>query len=101
MKTRHLVILLVDDDEIDTVFLKSAVQKSGTGHSVYSAATAFEAMSYLKGDSAYADRRKFPFPDLIMLDLKMPVMDGFEFLRWLRKHRDCSAVPTVVFSSSP
>src|SRR6185436_8265559 len=61
-----------------------------------------EAIRYLKGEGKCVDREKYPLPNVILLDLKMPGMNGFEFLKWLRTespdhHR---LLPVIVMSSS-
>jgi CheY-like chemotaxis protein len=59
-----------------------------------------EAIQYLCGSGKYSERNNFPFPTVILSDLKMPRMNGFELLRWVRKHPECSVIPTILFSSS-
>jgi CheY-like chemotaxis protein len=59
-----------------------------------------EAIDYLRGVDDYADRERFPLPVLILMDLKMPRVDGFEFLAWLRREPGLKIIPVVVFSSS-
>ena len=59
-----------------------------------------QAVRYLQGEAPYADRAVSPFPHVIFTDLKMPLMDGFEVLHWLRSHPKCSLLPTMVFSAS-
>ena len=100
MKTGRLIILLVEDEENDVLFVQQATKKGNAGHIVHSVHHAEEAIHYLRGEGKYADRNKFPLPNVILTDLKMPRMNGFEFLRWLRSHPECSIIPTIVFSSS-
>lgn len=59
-------------------------------------------MHYLEGKGEYADRTKYPLPDVILLDLKMPRISGFEFLEWLRRKApgELHLIPVVVLSSS-
>src|SRR5262245_26034988 len=59
-----------------------------------------EAIKYLRGEGMYADRETYPFPTVILSDLKMPRMSGFELLRWVREHPECSVIPTLLFTSS-
>jgi len=61
-----------------------------------------EAMRYLKGDCEYADRKKFPVPDIILLDLKLPRFSGFDFLEWLHNEApgDLAVLPVIVLSAS-
>jgi DNA-binding response OmpR family regulator len=52
------------------------------------------------GRGAFADRGKYPLPDVVITDLKMPGMSGFQFLEWLNRHQEFRVVPTIVMSSS-
>jgi CheY-like chemotaxis protein len=57
-------------------------------------------MAYLSGLGQYADRFRFPLPSLILLDLKMPRLTGFEILKWIRTHRTLGELPVLVLSGS-
>src|SRR3954469_21810445 len=59
-----------------------------------------EALAYLKAEDPYSDRQQYPFPRLLLLDIKMPILNGFEVLKWIRSHSECSVVPIVMMSSS-
>ena len=59
-----------------------------------------EVIEYLRGAGDFANRRAFPMPDLILLDLKMHLMSGLEVLDWRRKHPECASIPTVMLSGS-
>jgi len=94
------VFILVAEDQPDDAFLFEHTF-AGLGIVDYYIATGGpEAISYLEGSGQFADRRTFPVPDCVLLDLKMPHVSGFEILEWLRSHDDYRLVPTVVFSSS-
>src|SRR4051794_4173211 len=58
------------------------------------------AIQYLSGIEDYADREKYPLPDFIFLDLKMPIMNGFDVLNWIREQPSFE-IPVAVLSSSP
>ena len=60
-----------------------------------------EATNYLEGVGIYSDRHKYPFPGLLLLDLKMPKMSGFEVLAWLQGRSQFNNLPRVVLSGSP
>jgi CheY-like chemotaxis protein len=66
---------------------------------VYWVGDGTEAMAYLEGDGKFNDRAEHPLPDLIVLDLKLPRMGGFDFLRWL-KERPALSQPVLVFTVS-
>jgi DNA-binding response OmpR family regulator len=57
-------------------------------------------IAYLRGDDKYADRRRYPLPGLLLLDLKMPRKNGFEVLQWLREQPEFAQLQVVVLSSS-
>ena len=79
------LVLVADDSENDRELLKKAVQKVGGRLRVIGeVSNGSDVIAYLKGHQHYKDREKFPLPDLLLLDLKMPLKDGFEVLTWLR-----------------
>jgi len=93
------VILAVDDDENDVFFLRRAFAKVGLLHTIIHVSDGQKALEYLRGDGVYADRQVNPFPDLLLLDLKMPRTDGFDVLANLRSIPELD-LPVVVFSTS-
>ena len=93
-------ILLIEDSEDDAYLLEQALRRENIRSSMCRVSNGREAILYLEGRENYADRKTCPFPDIIFTDLKMPGMDGFEFLLWLRSHPRCSILPAMVFSSS-
>jgi len=93
-------ILIVDDDENDIFFAKRAFTEINVHCTFQVLKNGQEAVDYLSGQGPYADRQKFPLPMMILMDLKMPVMDGFQVLEWLRSRPGIKVIPTLVFSSS-
>jgi CheY-like chemotaxis protein len=59
-----------------------------------------EVMAYLSGDVPYADRSLYPLPRLVILDLDMPRMTGFDVLAWLKTRPDLRHLPAIVLSGS-
>jgi len=59
-----------------------------------------EAIAYIDGQRQYGDRNTYPFPEVVILDLKMPRLNGFEVLEWLQSHPELQTIPTLVWSSS-
>ena len=100
MKPPKAVILVAEDDPNDSLLFERAVRKTGFNAVLQVARNGEEAISYLKGDDPYGDRSEHPLPGLIFTDLKMPRVNGFELLEWLKKHEVCRRVPTLVLSSS-
>ena len=95
---RHL--LLVEDDENDVWFLKRAFAEAEIDNPVQVARDGEEAIAYLDGRGAFADRRQYPLPYLMILDLKMPRKTGLDVLAWLRLQDVLHSLPVIVFSSS-
>lgn len=92
-------VLSVEDSENDRILLKNAFRR--IHHLRLSACVndGAEAVAYLEGEGQFADREKFPFPDLMLIDIKMPVMNGFELLRWM-KHQCWGKKPAIVLLTS-
>jgi CheY-like chemotaxis protein len=93
-------VLYVEDSADDFVLLKLASRKCGTPFSLQHAEDGDQAIGYLSGTGTYSNREEHPFPDLVLLDLKMPRLDGFEVLQWIRANPDTKSVPVVVLAGS-
>jgi DNA-binding response OmpR family regulator len=98
--SKPLLILHVEDDENDAILFQKACERAGLPALIRRLDAADEAKSYLLGQGVYADRTLYPLPQIIVLDLKMPRMDGFEFLKWIRNSEEFSGMPVLVFTAS-
>jgi len=91
-------VLVADDDENDVFLLRRAFQKAGLPHTLIHVRDGQEAINYLSGKTSQnGEHAKLK---LFLLDLKMPLVDGFDVLLWLRTHPEPICLPVVVFSSS-
>jgi CheY-like chemotaxis protein len=77
------VILLAEDEPDDALQTQNTLRSAGVLNPVVLVADGDEAIEYLKGEGRFSDRQKFPFPGILLLDLKMPRVDGFRVLSWL------------------
>ncbi len=94
-------VLLAEDNPNDVLLVQRALEETKALNPLQVVGNGAQAIQYLAGDGAFADRTAFPFPVLFLLDLKMPVMDGLEVLRWLHEHPDIPRkLPVVVLSST-
>ncbi len=93
-------VLLVEDDGNDVLLTTLAVRKILPSLPVKIVVNGEEAISYLRGDGIYADRKKYPLPGLVLLDLHMPRKTGFEVMEWIRQEAAFQQLPVIVFSSS-
>jgi len=94
-------ILVAEDDSADAFFLKRAFSKVGVPTSLHFVRDGQEVLDYLFGEGQFADRQAYPGPDLLLLDLKMPRVDGFQVLDWVRRQPRLKRLPVIIFSSSP
>jgi CheY-like chemotaxis protein len=93
-------MLQVEDDENDRTLLKFAHERAQVPINIVAVEDGEEAISYLTGEGAYSDFVSCPPPALVLLDLKMPLRDGFEVLEWIRKQERFRELPVIVMSSS-
>jgi DNA-binding response OmpR family regulator len=77
-----------------------ALKRAGLKLPIISVPGGREAMAYLSGDPPYADRNRYPLPSILLLDIKMPPIDGFEVLRWLRHNSKFERIPVVILTGS-
>jgi len=94
------VILLAEDDENDVFLMRRAFKKAGVTNQLLVVRNGKEAIDYLSGQPPFANPATNPRPGLLMLDLKMPLLNGFDVLLWLQKQPNLSQIPVLVFSSS-
>ncbi len=98
--TEGSAILLVEDNDDDVFLMKHALTSAGVANPVYVVEDGAAAVDYLSGTGPYQDRKKFPLPAIVFLDLKLPLMSGHEVLAWIRGQRQLEGLLVVVLTSS-
>lgn len=94
-------ILAAEDEETDRFILNLAFERAKLPGPLMTVNDGGECVDYLSGVGSFADRALHPLPALLLLDLKMPRMHGFEVLQWLATRPELKDLPAVVLSSSP
>lgn len=91
-------ILLIDDSEGEALFVQQMLKQAGLDDPILWLSDAESAMAYFNGEGKFADRRRYCLPEVVLLDLKMPKVDGYQFLRWLRAQGELTGVIIVVLT---
>src|SRR2546423_7711665 len=93
-------ILLAEDNPDDVLLAQIAFERAGLTPQLVVVSNGDEAIRYLQGEAPYTDRSRFPFPNLLLLDLDMPKKTGFEVLSWLRRRPGVSHLPVVILADT-
>ena len=93
-------ILIAEDDPLDVFLLRRAFTRADCKAPLYFVNNGPEAIDFLGGNGPFQDRSRFPFPKRLLLDLKMPLLDGLEVLEWLHGRDERQKLRVVVLSGS-
>lgn len=93
-------ILLAKDNETDVLLLRRAIRIAGVKAELQVVRDGQEAVDYLSGRNSFADRSRHPLPKLMLLDLQMPRLNGFDVLKILRNDLQFTHLPVIVLTNS-
>ena len=93
-------ILLVDDSKNDILMLRNAFGKAEFDVPLQEACNGEQAIAYLNGEGSYSDRNQYPLPSVMLLDLNMPMKDGFDVLGWVRTQPAFKRLSVIVLTAS-
>ena len=96
----HATVLLAEDDPDDVLLTQIAFEKARLANPLQVVRDGEEAIAYISGEGKYADRDRYPIPILVLLDLKMPKVNGFQVLEWLKNHPELGHLPVAIMTSS-
>ncbi|RJP93697.1 MAG: response regulator [Desulfobacteraceae bacterium] len=98
--TRPASILLVEDNPMDVELIIDAFKEARLTNKIQVARNGNEALGFLFGEGKYTDRNQYPLPDIVLLDLKMPGIDGHEVLRKIKTTEILKRLPVIILTSS-
>jgi len=93
-------VMLVEDSEDDMALMDHAIKVAGVDNPMIELRNGVEAIEYLSGSGEYGNRQRHPIPCLVITDLSMPKMDGFDLLKWMAGQPELKSIPRIVVSSS-
>ena len=100
MAAEARTILAVEDNDDDQFLLREAWKKAGLANPLEIVADGELACDYLSGEGRYADRSRYPFPVMLLLDIKLPGKTGLEVLTWIRGQERFKTLPVIMLTAS-
>ncbi len=100
MKKTNPTILIADDDGNDLMFIQRAFRAVGATSQIQTVDGGVEAIAYLNGEGKYSDRSLFAYPDFLITDLKMPEVNGFGVLEYIKRNSKAPVILAVMLSGS-
>src|ERR1700743_1440375 len=99
--TASCILLLIEDNPDDVFLMNRALKKTGLNLPMQIVTDGRQALEYLSGAGEYEDRTRYPLPSMVFLDLKLPYLNGFEVLEWIREHPELCDLDVSILTSSP
>lgn len=99
-KEKEIKILHVDDDEVDRLIVKKALEKSKLRNRLWACEDGEAALDFLYNRGKYESKAEYPKPDVILLDLRMPKVDGIEVLKQIKSEEKLKDIPVLIFTTS-
>jgi CheY-like chemotaxis protein len=96
LKSHQRPILLVEDNENDAVLFQLALKGAELSNPVHVVCDVVSGKAYLNGESAFADREKYPFPAVLVVDVKLPDGNGLDFVRWVNSQKRFERLHQVI-----
>lgn len=97
---KNITILMAEDDMDDQFLTKEALADTKFNNALCFVSDGVELMDYLHQRGLYSEKEKFPLPDLILLDLNLPRMDGREALKEIKADSNLRRIPVVILTTS-
>ena len=97
---RSIEILIADDDAEDRMLILDALKESRLKNNVQCVENGEELMQYLQNKGKFSDKKKYPMPGIILLDLNMPKKDGREALKEIKAEKKFKNIPIIILTTS-
>jgi CheY-like chemotaxis protein len=97
---RPVTILLVEDDDGHARLLERNLRRGGVVNHLARVADGREAVDYVSRKGRYQDAARYPFPGVVLLDVRMPRLDGFEVLAYLKRDPELMKIPVIMLTST-
>lgn len=95
---KDLVFLLAEDSEDDRILIQRGLRSQAEARRIITISNGEDVLAYLQGEKSFADRDRFPPPDLLLIDHRMPRLSGLGVICWLRSHPEYDQLPVVLLS---
>ncbi|MGB0985821.1 MAG: response regulator [Pseudoalteromonas spongiae] len=99
-EVKRINILMADDDEDDRLLTQDALEESRVINNLYFVNDGVELLAYLNNQAPFEDKQKYPRPNIILLDLNMPRMDGREALKLIKENAALRSIPVIILTTS-